>query len=92
MWEAAGGRIKYLGAKCFECGVFLEAAGQGDVLSQVEDSALDSLRVAWVKQREALDAIKSDGGGVVLDCVQAATIYKQQSIKRSIEARRARRK
>jgi hypothetical protein len=73
--SAAEGRIKYIGASCNGCGVFVQATGQSaDGPEAVEEDGLQDLRRVWYCAKTIVDCVKDEQG---MTTEEAAAHYKK---------------
>jgi len=65
--------VKYIGAKCAECGLFLDVAGHSsESTEEAEASALRELRGAWARAKTEIQKIRTENG---CDQLRAGDIY-----------------
>jgi len=59
--DAADGFVKYVGAKCHQCGMYLFATGQSEESpNMASKNALADLRRAWGSAKKELELIRAE--------------------------------
>ena len=88
--DVVDGHIKYVGAKCGKCGLFIDTAGQSFESSEAAEShALSELRKTWSRTKAAIQEIVIQEG-----CEQAKAVeifIKQNKIIATPERERRKR-